>query len=111
MKKDNKEYKAHLDIEAMISTFGLFLIALLALLPPIGFFTFAKDLNYWWIILFFAYYGFLSWILWYIMNRRKMREARMYLGNEKYYEMYPAERRRDQRNKKIQDMWSKLFEK
>ena len=108
--KKKKDYKEHLDIEAMASTFGLFMIALLALLPPIGFFTFAKQLNHWWIILFFAYYGFLSWVLWYIMNRRKMREARMYLGNEKYYEMYPSERRRDQRIEKIKNTWYKLTE-
>ena len=111
MKGNNKEYKAHLDIEAMISTFWLFLIALLAFLPPIAFFTFAKQLSYWWIILFFAYYGFLSWILWYIMNRRKMREARMYLGNEKYYEMYPSEKKRDERIKKILYMWNRILGK
>ena len=106
--KKRKEYKEHLDVEAMLSTFGLFMIALLALLPPIGFFTFAKQLNHWWIVLFFAYYGFLSWVLWYIMNRRKMREARMYLGNEKYYEMYPSEKKRDERIEKIRNTWYRI---
>lgn len=98
---DNHPKSEHLNFESMISTFFLFFVALLAFLPPIGMFTFAKTLKYWWLILVFAYYGFLCGILWYILNRRKMREARMYLGNEKYYEKYPSEKRRDEHIAKI----------
>ena len=94
----------HLNLESAVSTFAFFMLAIMALLPPIILFTFANSLKYWWLILLFGYYGFLSWVLWYIMNRRKMREARMYLGNELYYQRYPSERRRDERIAKIRNM-------
>jgi len=99
----------HLNFESAISTFALFMLAIMAMLPPIIFFTFAHSLRYWWIILLFAYYGFLCWILGHILYLRKMREARMYLGNELYYQRYPSERRRDDRIAKIRDIIASLY--
>ena len=52
----------------------------------------------------FLYYGLLCWILYYILHRRDMREARMYLGTETYYERFPKERKRDERIAKIQKL-------
>ena len=94
---------------AMLMTFSLFMLALCALLPPIFFFTFAKDLSYWWLVLLFLYYGLLCWILYYILHRRDRREARMYLGTETYYERFPKERKRDERIAKIQSVLDRIF--
>ena len=94
---------------AMVTTFCLFFLALCALMPPIAFFTFANKLSYWWLVLLFLYYGLLCWILYYILHRRDMREARMYLGTETYYERFPKERKRDERIAKIQNLFDRIF--
>ena len=94
---------------SMVMTFGLLLLFTFALLPPVFFFTYARELSYWWLILFFLYYGFLCFCLWYILHRREMREARMYLGTEKFYQQFPKERRRDERIAKIQGKLDEIF--
>ncbi len=97
------------ELSTILTSVGFFLLAAFALLPPIALFTFAKELRYWWLILLFAYYGFLCWILYYILFRRDMREMRMYLGTEKYYERFPKEKYRDERIRNIQSFLDKLF--
>ncbi len=97
------------ELGSILTSVGLFLLAALALLPPIAFFTFAKSLSYWWLILLFSYYGLLCWILYYILYRRDMRETRMYLGTEQYYERFPKEKLRDERIQKLQSVLDKIF--
>ena len=84
-----------------------FFLMVLALLPAIAIFIHSKDLGFFFFPAFFGYSAILAGIYAHIMHRRAMLDTRALAGDELYYRLYPKEKIRDERIRRIRNLFQR----